>query len=59
MLWNEQAGGGGALPAWRGPRGFGDASWYWQRLQEAGRSGRAERMPVTGNIHALSCHYLN
>ena len=59
MLRNEQAGGGGALPARRGPQDFGGASWYWQRLQEAGRSGQAKGTPVTGNIRALPCHYLN
>lgn len=59
VLWNEQARGGGALPALLGPRGFGNASWHRQRLQEAGRSGRAEGTPVTRNIHAVPCHYLN
>lgn len=57
ILWNEQAGGDGALPARRGPQGFGDASWYWWRLKEAGRSGRAEGTPDAGNIHAVPCHY--
>lgn len=47
---NEQAGGGGVLPAQQGPQGFGDASWYWQRLQEASRVGEQKELQSPGTL---------